>query len=437
MEQESAKEKTTAVKATEAAKKVRGIVKGLSNSAHMGKAEGKLVAYTFIQSLYDEILKAMDIVPVWIENYAGLCAAKRDADRFIDKADAEGYTRSLCTYCTLDLGFDALRKELGESPPAAPDGGMTEPDMMLGTGMMICDPRYTTFIAAQRYNDAPAYVHGLLWPPYDAKVSEVRDHYMKYVVEELKGLVAFLEKQTGRKMDWDKLNAIIDIANETLRTWAEVDEIRKAVPSPMPTQDAMNIMVPATFLLGTQEALDFYRALRDEVKHRADNKIGVIENEKYRVLWGAGLPPWHSLRIYNYFESLGAVFPIEVGYRTWAPVNIPSHVTHPLERLAWRFFNQQTYRYEKAQKHTGDPNVELLLDLIDDYKIDGVVMHRVFTCRTAHVGLMHQLRLLKEYVGLPQLLLEGDIVDARLFSEADTNMKINAFIEAVNAYKNS
>jgi len=203
----------------------------------------------------------------------------------------------------------------------------------------------------------------------------------------------------------------------------------------MPTQDAFNAFVPAYFALGSKEALDFYQELYQEVKYRVDNKIGVIPDEKYRLLWGGGLPPWHTLSMFDYFQSLGAVFPIEVTYRPWDPVEVPPSVTDPLERLAWRFMKQQTFRHEKAQKGSGVPEVELLLEFIEGYRIDGVVMHLAQTCRTWSLAQIHQLNVMKQYVKVPTLFIESDIVDVRMYSEADTQRRIDAFIETVAGYK--
>jgi len=431
---EAAKGKTTAEKSTEMSKRVRMMVKGMAQKAHEARAKGQPVAYLFIGSYYDEILRAMDIVPVGTENFAGLCAAKMDAERFLDKAESEGYPRHLCTYATCGIGFDAMRRELGTQPPNAPDGGMAMPTVMLGSGMMICDPRYKWYQAAQRYNDVPVHVHGFLWPPVDANLKEVQGYYVKYIRDELQGLVEFLEKQLGKKMDWDRLSEVLDLSERTLKVWNDAYQLRKAVPAPMPTEDALNTMVPGFFMLGTQEALDFYQELYKEISYRVDHKIGVIPNEKYRLLWGAGLPPWFSLIIFNYFESLGAVFPIETAYPPLPIVEVPREL-HPLDRLALRAFKQCTYRYEKAQKHSGSPDVEWLLELIQDYKIDGVVCHRASTCRTLHVGQIHLLNVLKQYTDIPTLILESDIVDMRSYSEADTHAKIDAFIETVDAYK--
>jgi benzoyl-CoA reductase/2-hydroxyglutaryl-CoA dehydratase subunit BcrC/BadD/HgdB len=429
--------KTTAEKSTEMSKRVRRMVKDLAQKAHEARAQGDPIAYLFIASFYDDILRAMDIVTVGTENYAGLCAAKMDAERFLSKAEAEGYPRHLCTYATCGLGFDALRRELGEMPPNAPDGGMESPTVMLGTGMMICDPRYKWYQAAQRYTGAPTHILGLLSPPVHythIDLEEVKSYYLRYVTEELRGLVDFLERQLGKKMDWDRLSEVVDLSERTTKVWYDTYQLRKAVPAPMPTEDALNCMVPGYFMMGTQEAYDFYCQLYDELKYRVDNKIGTIPNEKYRLLWSLNIPPWYALVLFNYFETLGAVFPIEVVYHP-LKFEIPSGVTDPLERMAWRFYDSFTRRHEKARGHTGDSVVEWMLELIEDYQIDGVVFHQAMTCRTIHTGLLHQISVLKKYCGKPVLLLEGDIVDIRNYNEANTHAKIDAFIELLEDYK--
>ena len=435
---EGPKEKTTAEKSMEIAMRVRQIVKDQAQKAHEARAKGDPIAYLFIASYYDEILRAMDIVTVGTENYAGLCAVKMDAERFLAKAEAEGYPRHLCTYATVGLGFDAMRRELGQMPPDAPDGGLEYPSMMLGTGMMICDPRYKWYQAAQRYTDAPMHVLGLLNPPVhythiDPK--EVRGYYLKYVVEELRGLVEFLERETGRRMDWDRLSEVVDLSERTIKVWYDAYQLRKAIPAPMSAGDAVTIMVPGYFMLGTRFAYDFYCELYEGLKYRVDNKIGAVADEKYRLLWALSLPPWYGLVIFNYFGSLGAAFPIEAVYHPPKPADIPPEVAHPLERMAWRFYDSFTWWNDKARAHTGNPNVEWFLDLIEEYKLDGVVFHQAMTCRTIHTGQLNQINVFKKYSDKPVLLLEGDIVDMRNYDKKATHRKIDAFIEVVDTYK--
>jgi hypothetical protein len=95
-----------------------------------------------------------------------------------------------------------------------------------------------------------------------------------------------------------------------------------------------------------------------------------------------------------------------------------------------------------------------LINWIEEYKIDGIVMHEAFSCRTWHVGLIWQLQqLAKIYkpipvlvVGkggtkertsreLPSLILESDIIDITSYSEMDTRNNIDAFIETLESVR--
>ncbi|MDH5695623.1 MAG: 2-hydroxyacyl-CoA dehydratase family protein, partial [Dehalococcoidia bacterium] len=233
--------------ATEAASTVAPMVKAMIADVLGAKEEGKPIAYTFIYCCYDEIIRAMDIVPAWTENYAGICGAKRDAQRFLERAEAENLSRSLCTYALCGLGFDAWREELGEMPPEPPWGGQARPDVMLGSGQMICDPRNKWYHAAQHYMpDVPVYDVAMPWIPFedDYDYREVQDYYVKYIVKQLRGLVEFLEKHTGKKMDWDRLSEVVELADRTWDMVIEAYELRRAIPCPMGTGDAMNTMVP-------------------------------------------------------------------------------------------------------------------------------------------------------------------------------------------------
>ncbi len=428
--------------ATEAAGKAGRLSRELTIKAQQAKEEGKPVAYSFIVCAYDEIIHAMDVVPVWTENYAGVCAAKRDAQRFLEKAEAEGFSRSLCTYALCDLGFDIWRAELGEMPPDAPWRGLVKPDMMLGSGQLVCDPRNKWYQAAQHYMpDVPVYEVGMPWPQYESDYDyrETQDYYVKYIVEQLRGLIEFMEKHTGHKMDWDRLAEMVDITDKTWNLIWDTYELRKAKPCPMDTGDAMNTMVPIAFMIGTQEAYDFFLELNVELKQKIANREGVIPDEKYRLLWGGGLPSWFALSDFNYFNSKGVVFPVEVTYRSFENTRLfdidLAKISDPLEHIAWRWIKYWTFWYDAARKRPGShPDVERLIQYIEDYDIDGVVMHEAFSCRTWHPGLIWQLNQLKKiYRNVPSLVLEGDIVDIGSYSEANTHARIDAFIESLES----
>jgi len=77
-EQKKPKKRMTA---TQAAASIGPMVKEFIAGAVRAKAEGKQkLAYTFIVCHHEEILRALDVLPVWTENFAGVCGAKRDSE---------------------------------------------------------------------------------------------------------------------------------------------------------------------------------------------------------------------------------------------------------------------------------------------------------------------------------------------------------------------
>ncbi len=463
MAEETQKKHKKRMTATRAAASIGPMVKEFFAGTLRAREEGtKKLAYTFIVCTHEEILYAMDVLPVWTENFAGICGAKRDAERFLQRAESLGFSRSLCTYALCGLGFDQWREQLGEMPPDPPWGGQVRPDFMISSGQILCDPRAKWYQATQQYMpDVPIYNIDLPYPLFDPKRDhrEVWDYYHKYIVREFSGLISFLEEQTGKKMDYDRLRELVALSDKTWNLIEETYDLRAAVPCPMGTGDAMNTMVPLNFKMATREAYDFFLALKAELEQKIANKEGVVQNEKYRLLWGGGLPAWYALNDFNYFNSKGAVFPVETTYRMVAPIHemdIPK-TDDPLDHLAWRWLGYWTFWYDRARQRPGsEPDVERLINYIERYKIDGVVMHEAFSCRTWHVGLIWQLhQLAKIYkpipvlmIGsdgekkkglreVPSLILESDIIDITSYSEVDTRNKIDAFIETLESIARS
>jgi len=438
-----ATERTSRTLATEAAGKIPRFVRNNLAATVKAKEEGKKVAYAFIADAHDEIMRAMDIVPAWGESFSGVCAAKRDAERYLQKAESNNFSRSLCTYATCNLGFDIWREELkGQMPPDPAWGGIARPDMIIGSAQQLCDPRFKWPQATQHYlKDVPVFVGAMYYPPWDPKIDnkEQERFYVKYATEELRSLVRFCEKHTGKKMDWDRLAYIVELSDRTYDMFIDAYELRKAIPTPMDTGDAMNTMVPITFNLGTEEAYEFYKDLYEELKSKIEKKEGVIAPERYRLIWAAGLPSWFALSDFQYFHSKGAVFPVETTYRICEKISrldLPE-TSNPLEHIAWRWVRYYTHWYEKARRRPGSiPKVERIIEYIEDYSCDGVVFHSAYSCRSWHAGIIHQAETLRRvYKDIPILILEGDIVDISSYNAVDTHNRIDAFIETLATYK--
>ena len=436
-EAQAGKTRTSASHWTKSAGKVRGLVRDMYMRAFM---EGKPVAWV-MYAMVNEIFEAMDVIPVYPENFGALCAVKRVGEPFIQRAEADGFSSVTCSYARIGLGYTALWQDTGEIPEFAPDSGMFKPVMMIGSSL-ACDTRFKWFQSFQRYVDAPLYCFEMPILPLDSALNaDVRAHYMKYSVAQLHELVEFLETRLGKKMDWDRLDELVRRGQKTYGLFHEAFMTAgKAVPCPMPAEDAFNNFVPAFFLIGQQEALDFYQGLLDEIKEKIRNKEGTIPEEKYRLIWGGGLPPWHSMKMFNYVQEQGAVFVFQSVYLPMEEVDIPDRITHPLERMAFALYENAALRAEADRQLNlsglcnfvglGNP-----LLYLDDCKAEGVVMHWLRSCRGTTIGQLYTKKLIEERSNIPTLFLESDMCDVNSFSEEVWKTKLDGFFEALAARK--
>ena len=70
-----------------------------------------------------------------------------------------------------------------------------------------------------------------------------------------------------------------------------------------------------------------------------------------------------------------------------------------------------------------------------DFQIDGAFLHPLLTCRTATAGLFALQTQLMEVYHIPSLIIEGDIVDTRLFDPVEAIKKAEAFEDTMDHYK--
>ncbi len=428
-------EKTTAIKATEMAKEGYKFVKRQYAKAAEASAQGKPVAWVMGGQMGEDMLYAMDVVPIYTENYGGVCAAKKAADSFLAAAEADGYSNLICGYARTGIGHAIRRKELGMIPPDAPVGGLADPLILLGSSAG-CDPRYKWYQALARYMDAAYISYDVLdHVPCAIDPDEVKEDVIAYLIEELRRFKATLEGILGRKMDDDRLMESVVTAEQTRNWWWKCDEIRSAVPCPMPTGDALSCFVPGLFYAPDPESLEFYKKLYAELEDRVRNKIGVVPEEKYRLLWGWGLPPWYGTNIFNLFEELGAVFVMETCYTAWGPFEEGDKYTDPIERMARAYFHRANFKMKKAFKNRLNRDVQYVLDYIEEFQCDGLVQHQVMSCPARSIGQRACMDMLKDWVKVPVMYIEGDIVEERGYSEAQTKAQIEAFIETVDSNK--
>jgi len=390
----------------------RNYVQGFYQQAHRAKAEKRPVAW--VASTFPvETLQAMDIVPVWPENYASVCAARQISVELCERAEREGFSRDLCSYSRCVLGsMFGYEKEL-------PEGGLPPPDFLVAT-TCACDTHLKWFQVASRVYKAPLF---LLDVPYNMRGGDsthLDEGHIGFYASQLEELFAFLETQTGRKFDMDKLRETLAVSDWTSRLWTEIQGYRKTLPCPMDARDAFSAVFFMLCIPGSQQAVDFYTQLRDEVRERAKGGVGVVEDERFRLVWD-NLPLWYNLKIFEYLNSLGAVVVAEVFSHTWTGSLDPSK---PLESLARKYLPNMAN--SSIQRR-----IDIILNLVKDFHVNGVVLPLNWGCRMMSIGETIVRDAVYKKLAVQSLIIDVDSSDWRIAGEAQVKERFATFLETL------
>lgn len=405
------------------------------------KQAGGALAWAMV-GISPEILYAFDLPTEWPENFGSLCASKQVSTGFIEQAEADGYSSDLCSYLLNNMGYASRMVELGAIPPEAPKGGMGVPTMLLGAGF-ACDPRSKWFpsVSSSYLKNVPVFTFDMLSPPHDADVADpgVRTSYTGLLRQSLHDLIAFISTQTGRSIDLARLRYALELSHEQSVLMSEINELRAAVPCPMGAEDFFSgCVIPMTYITGEVEAVDYLRRMRDEVRERVAQGIGVLPDERYRLMW-IGLPPWYNLGFFNAIGELGAVFPVETIYNPGPAIDID--LSDPVEAIVERTWQRAVWVNSWGSEHIPESSVpcnyspagsRLVTSWVKKFKIDGAVMHRTRTCRAVSWGQVHIKNLLAEE-GVPSLIIESDMGDPRSWDQSAIMAQVRGLLSTIDS----
>lgn len=359
-----------------------------------------------------EIVRALDLFPVYPENYGALCSARGASAALCQVAEARGYSPDLCAYARSSVGMMRDARH-------APLGGLPRPAVLI-TCSNICGTVLKWYEAAARHYHAPLFI--IDTPFIHADDGEPTPHALAYVAAQLEELIAFLEKQTRRKLAPEKLRRIALLSSEAVSLWGEVREACRAHPSPLNAPDLFLNMAPIVTLRGTPACVQFYRALRDEAQARVANKVSALPEEKYRLVWD-NIAIWHHLyKFYNHFGDYGACFVTDTYTGGWAMrMDEQGEPIAALARTYTQVFLNQSLRVRARD----------LVDLVQRFDADGFVMHSNRSCKPYSAGQYDIRRIVTERTGKPGLIIEADHSDPRSYDDETIRARIQTFMEGL------
>ena len=350
-----------------------------------------------------EILYAMDIVPMHTEMTTWLVALfLREQAELLAKGAELGLAPEICSPHRGVAGIFALN-------------AIPRPDVVLWSNL-ICDNTAKSGELMMELSHSPGF---FLDNPFQNSAGEV-----SYLVGELEDMVHFLEEQSGRKMDWNKLSEMVTRTDQEIELYREICELRKAVPSPMSILGYLELLSADFMFPGQPEAVQYLIQLRDELKEMIQQGKGAVSQERFRLMT-LFIPPMHLMSyLGRLFEEVGAVSVVEPLFTQWSEGRLDP--TKPLESVA-----KKSFLIPERRSMYGPLSEQVLRDITDSaeqYKIDGAIYWAFMGCRHTCATV----RLIKEKlseIDIPMLTVDCDIVDPTINSEEEVQGKLEQFFE--------
>ena len=384
------------------------------------------VASTFVPGNLNELLMCFDIVNNLPEINAIQNAMRKKSGDMILEAERAGHSEDVCTYVKADIGMMAKGN-------IAPNGKpFPDPDLLL-LSYTGCFTFMKWFELLREQYRCPTV---MLHVPYAADGKPTKN-MRDYIVSQLRQeVIPLLERVSGIRFDIDRLRGYLrkSAAAEDDLVWMLEQSKRK--PSPIDCYfGGVYYMGPIfTAFRGTEEAIEYYRMLLEEIEERialglcAQTPEGDMPEENYRLVV-EGPPNWTSFRdFWKMFYEAGAVV-VASSYTKVGGVydydGFRHDPDHPLESLADYCLGVYTNRNLPVR-------VDMLSRNVLEYDADGLLINSIKSCNSFSAGQLVMMREIERRTGKPAAFIETDLVDPRYFSAANVKNRLESYFQMID-----
>jgi len=359
-----------------------------------------------------ELLRALGFLVYFPENHGALLGSSRMAADLIPVANAVGYSPDICSYLTSDVG-----SYLSKNTPLTKAFGMESvprPDVLVYNTNQCRDVQ-DWFAFYQREFQVPQI--GIETP---RSVDELTPEIVGDLAGQHRALVPELEKIAGTRLDLDRLRETMASSYRCTLMWKRVLRLAEHRPSPLTFFDGTIHMGPAVVLRGDPRAEQYYETLIAELEQRIAEGVGAVDGEALRFYW-EGMPVWGKLRENaETFAGHKACVVASTYCNSWIFEDL-SH-EDPFEGMARAYTELFIVRSERFKQ-------QYLESMVRDYAINGIIYHDAKTCpnnSNNRYGLPVRLR---DALGVPYVVINGDLNDLRLYSEEQARTQFEALVE--------
>ena len=348
-----------------------------------------------IVSLYlpCEILHSMGISTLFPEALACYLAAARSEQVFIDTAEQNFVSQTMCSYHKAFIGM-------------VETGVLPKPDFIINT-TLACDANHLSFRRAAEHYNVPQYMIDV---PYNYSSGAV-----DYVAKQIKDMVTFIEKQ-GYTFDEAKLTETVEKSKQTLKNFNDILALRanRSLSDEMTSQ--MLSVFATHVMLGTDNALKYSNDLKTELAAVPKGKKGV------RLLWVHTLPYWQdALRdLINFTDRCEIVA---------CDMVMDAMYCNLEEADPYRFMADRLVR--NTVNGNGTNRINATLELAKKLNANGIVWYCHWGCKQT-AGLSNSTF---ESNGFPTLILDGDGCNWNNVNDGQTVTRTEAFLELLENRK--
>ncbi len=371
--------------------------------------EGKIIAAHTV-FFPAEILYAMDVVPMHTEATTWMITLfTGESSEIVTAGNQLGLAPEICTPHRGLAGAFA-------------SGFIPKPDVMLWSNM-VCDNTAKSGELITRITGVPGF---FLDRPFKQSEEEVA-----YLAEEMGDMVTFLENHSGKKMDWARFSETIARLDRQIELTREINELRKAVPTPFSPQGFMQLLTADYLFAGQPESIEYLETLRDEMADMVREGRGAVPEERFRLM-SFFLPPMY---LTSFLEKIsreyGAVSVTEPFFTFWEEGKLDP--SRPLESVA-----RKSYMIPEMRMYgpLDDRALNSIRECAQQYKIDGAIYYADVGCRHACATIKIFKDLLNE-IDIPVMTLDCDVVDPSITSEDDIRGKLEQFFELLEEGRRS
>ena len=365
-----------------------------------------------------ELLRSFGFHVYFPENHGAMLGASRMAADLIPAANALGYSPDICSYLTSDIG--SYVRKTTPLTGAFDVAGPPRPDILVYNTNQCRDVQ-DWFSFYQREFDVPLI--GISTP---CSVGEVTREIIDGIVGQLEAMVPILEGVSGIGFDADRLREVTASSYRCSTLWKAVLEAASHRPSPFTFFDGTIHMGPAVVLRGDQRAERYYELLLAELEQRIEEGIGAVEDEAHRLYW-EGMPVWGALRDHaEQFASLRTCVVASTYCNSWVFEALGEE--DPFTGMARAYTELFIVRSEKYKER-------YITSMCRDFDIDAIVYHDAKTCPNNSNNRYGMPARLGARLGIPHVVINGDLNDLRLYSEEQTRTQFEALIEQLAEHR--